>query len=125
MTESRGFKELLKASKDITDIVNLAGITPRRLSTVPLAEILEVDECKEAEASDTEENTGSAPPATVKESGKEQVCIKVQFIERVDEEAEDEDFDFFNLKENQKEKVMPPPRTHFRIIIHYDFFIKK
>ena len=82
--------------------INLDNVTPRTLSTVPLKEILEIDEDTEI-IEDLEE-----------EGGKEK-HNQDENIEKISEdivpadpecsmESDDDDFDFFGIKAGQKDK---------------------
>ena len=86
--------------------INLDNVTPRTLSTVPLKEILEMDEDIEI-SENLEEEVGEEKPnqdENIEKISEDTVSADPECFM----ESDDDDFDFFGIKAGRKDKLKVP-----------------
>ena len=98
MDHSRGFGQVGKL-RGLSGSLNLDNLTPRPLSTIPLIEVMTIEEEIEGMDYDDEElEIQQSENSDIKEENEEE-----ELNEHLCIEDEEDDIDFFNLK---KEKVI-------------------
>ena len=117
MEHSRGFDCFNKAFS-IGDRVNLDNMVPRRLSTVPLKDLMPIEEAVEEIENFEDIEVVEVEEVKVREEKEEEQEDQTRNddVDDIDEGDEDVDNDFFNLNTHKKTTEVKHSKSSFKIL---------
>ena len=105
MGDCRGFGHVGKL-RELGGSINLDIYTPRPLSTIPLIDVIDAEEDTEVTESDEEVHNLETEVIEVASEKIIEEETEIKLEEQLKIEDDEEDFDFFNLKEGNKNKQL-------------------